>query len=98
MCIEAGDVIAVDGVLVEGYNISCDESAASGETDPLKKVTGEVAWKNAEPGTDFNRKFDPFILSGAKVLEGVGKFIVTAVGPNSCYGRTLKRKSTFHLH
>jgi P-type Ca2+ transporter type 2C len=92
MCLEAGDVIPVDGVLVAGYNVTCDESTASGESDTLRKVPGEEALDAVDPAIKFDRKFDPFILSGSKVLEGVGTFIVTAVGPNSYYGRTLKCK------
>ncbi|KAJ1939587.1 plasma membrane calcium, partial [Linderina macrospora] len=32
---------------------------------------------------------DPFILSGAKVLEGVGKMVVVAVGTRSFYGKIM---------
>ncbi|KAA8895457.1 hypothetical protein FN846DRAFT_785074, partial [Sphaerosporella brunnea] len=34
-------------------------------------------------------KLDPFILSGAKVLEGVGTFLVTSVGVHSSFGKTM---------
>ena len=83
--LEPGDLIPVDGVLPEGHNIKADESAATGESDALKKVPAEYALNNTERGS----KFDPFILSGSKVLEGVGKYVVTAVGPNSYHGRTM---------
>jgi len=89
MHIEAGDVIPVDAVLVDGYNIVCDESAATGESDSVKKVPADVALQSTQPGAKFNRKYDPFILSGCKVLGGVGRGIVTAVGVNSYHGRTL---------
>jgi P-type Ca2+ transporter type 2C len=87
--LEPGDLIPVDGVLPEGHNIKADESAATGESDALKKVPAQYALDNSEPGSKFSNKFDPFILSGGKVLEGVGKYVVTAVGPNSYYGRTM---------
>ena len=87
--LEAGDVIPVDGVLVDGYNVICDESTATGESDALKKVPADVALRNTELGARFDKKSDPFILSGAKVLAGVGKYLVTAVGINSYHGRTL---------
>lgn len=87
--LEPGDLIPVDGVLPEGHNIKADESAATGESDALKKVTAQYALSNTEPGSKFTNKFDPFILSGGKVLEGVGKYVVTAVGPNSYHGRTM---------
>jgi Ca2+-transporting ATPase len=87
--LEPGDLIPVDGVLPEGHNVKCDESAATGESDALKKVPAEYALNSTEAGSKFSNKFDPFILSGAKVLEGVGKYVVTAVGPNSYHGRTM---------
>jgi len=34
-------------------------------------------------------KSDPFLVSGSRVLEGIGRFIVTGVGTNSFYGKTL---------
>jgi len=33
--LEPGDIIAVDGVLVNGHNLKCDESAATGESDVI---------------------------------------------------------------
>ncbi|KAI9502179.1 PMCA-type calcium-translocating P-type ATPase [Coemansia spiralis] len=76
LLIEPGDIIPVDGVYLSGHNMTCDESSATGESDAIKKGT-----------TDENR--DPFILSGAKVLEGVGKMVVVAVGPHSFYGKIM---------
>jgi len=75
--------------LPEGHNIRADESAATGESDALKKVPVEYALSCTEPGAKFSHKYDPFILSGSKVLEGVGKYAVTAVGKNSYHGRTM---------
>ena len=87
--IEPGDLSPVDGVLVESHNIRVDESSATGESEALKKVSAEYALAKCPPDCQFTTKYDPFILSGGKILEGVGKYIVTAVGPNSYYGRTM---------
>lgn len=95
MHLEAGDVIPVDGIVINGYNISCDESDATGESNAVKKVSADVALSNTPLGIKFAEKFDPFIFSGSKVLEGVGNFVVTAVGPNSFHGRTLLSKTSF---
>ncbi|KAJ1666171.1 plasma membrane calcium [Coemansia sp. RSA 1646] len=76
LLIEPGDIIPVDGVYLSGHNMTCDESSATGESDAVKKGTA-----------DENR--DPFILSGAKVLEGVGKMVVVAVGARSFYGKIM---------
>ncbi|KAF9088333.1 hypothetical protein BGX23_007434 [Mortierella sp. AD031] len=37
---------------------------------------------------------DPFIISGSKVLEGVGLYVVTGVGENSFHGRTMMSLAT----
>ena len=89
MHLEAGDVLTVDGVLLDGYNINCDESAATGESDAITKVPAALALRNTPPTVKFMKEFDPFILSGSKVLGGFGTFVVTAVGANSFNGRTL---------
>ena len=71
---EPGDVLPADGLVIDSHNLSCDESGATGESDAIKK------------GRDQN---DPFVLSGTKVIEGVGTMLVIAVGPNSFHGKTL---------
>ncbi|KAJ2601464.1 plasma membrane calcium [Coemansia sp. RSA 1286] len=35
------------------------------------------------------KKIDPFLISGSRVHEGVGRCVIVAVGENSFYGRTL---------
>jgi Ca2+-transporting ATPase len=90
MVLEQGDVIPVDGVLIEGHNVSCDESSATGESDIVKKMPAEVVSQHLLLQREVDeRKMDPFLLSGARVLDGVGKFLVTAVGPHSSLGRTM---------
>ncbi|KAK4127944.1 calcium-translocating P-type ATPase [Parathielavia appendiculata] len=88
MVLEQGDVIPVDGVLIEGHNVSCDESSSTGESDVVKKVSAEGVPQALTREAETAKK-DPFLLSGARVLEGVGKFLVTAVGPHSSLGRTM---------
>ena len=86
--LESGDSIPADGILVNGHGIQCDESSATGESDAKKKTTGEEVWRHIEEGTATS-KLDPFIISGSKVLEGVGVYLVTSVGVNSSYGKIL---------
>ncbi|MBE3048017.1 hypothetical protein IMZ48_37015, partial [Candidatus Bathyarchaeota archaeon] len=86
--LEPGDLIPVDGVLIEGFNVKCDESQATGESDIIKKQTADHVY-NAIRSNGSTKKLDPFILSGAKVMEGVGTFMVTSTGVHSTYGRTL---------
>jgi Ca2+-transporting ATPase len=67
--LEPGDLVPVDGVLIEGHEIRCDESSATGESDALKKTGGEAVMKALNEGHS-GYGLDPFIISGAKVLEG----------------------------
>jgi Ca2+-transporting ATPase len=89
-----GDIVPVDGIYIQGHGVKCDESSATGESDLLRKVAADKVFgilddmhsnKTDHPEIE---KLDPFIISGSKVNEGTGTFIVTAVGINSSYGRT----------
>lgn len=86
--LEPGDMIPVDGVLIEGFNVKCDESHATGESDVLKKRSADEVFAAIENNEDV-KKMDPFILSGARVMEGVGTFLVTSTGVYSSYGKTM---------
>jgi Ca2+-transporting ATPase len=86
--LETGDVIPVDGIFIQGHGVKCDESSATGESDLLRKTPGadaSAALLDLKEGK--TEKLDPFIISGSKVTEGNGTFLVTAVGVNSSYGR-----------
>ncbi|KNE62166.1 calcium-translocating P-type ATPase, PMCA-type [Allomyces macrogynus ATCC 38327] len=78
LTLEPGDILPVDGVFLHGHGLRCDESAATGESDAIRK------------GPDH----DMFLLSGSKVIEGTGLCIVTAVGVNSLHGRTMMSMRT----
>jgi Ca2+-transporting ATPase len=88
MHLEPGDMIPVDGIFIEGHNIKCDESQTTGESDLIRKQPADQVYAAIENHESL-RKLDPFILSGAKVTEGVGTFLVTSTGVNSSYGKTL---------
>ncbi|KAF4992269.1 hypothetical protein FGRMN_7299 [Fusarium graminum] len=80
--LEAGDVVAVDGVLVQASSLQMNESSISGEVDLVHKSV-------PKPTHSITSRVDPFILSGTTVARGVGYYLVTAVGVNSTYGRIL---------
>lgn len=86
--LEPGDMVPVDGIFIEGHNVKCDESSATGESDLLKKRAADDVYAAIEAGED-TKKLDPFILSGSHVTEGVGKFMVTSTGVNSSYGKIM---------
>lgn len=115
--LEPGDIVAADGLFISGHNVRCDESAATGESDAVRKQSYEscyslyhqeskssdllsvpfsVAGSSISSATEVTKKPtlhkshpDPFIISGSKVLEGNCTYLVTGVGVNSYYGRTL---------
>ena len=68
-----GDHIPADGLLLDGQAVVVDESAMTGESDPMKK----------------NPSSKPFMLAGCKVMEGYGTMVVTAVGLNTEWGRIM---------
>ena len=86
--LNAGDMVPVDGIFIEGHSLKCDESQTTGESDLIRKKPADEVFAAIEKGEDL-RKLDPFILSGAQVTEGVGSFMVTSTGVNSSHGKIL---------
>ncbi|CAI6089274.1 unnamed protein product [Clonostachys chloroleuca] len=83
--LSVGDIVPVDGIFIKGHNMRCDESSVTGESDLMKKTPANdvfAAIENLAQGRLGNtniEKLDPFIISGSKVQEGSGRFLVTAV-------------------
>eukprot|EP00635_Sarcinochrysidales_sp_CCMP3193_P013409 CAMPEP_0118905906 /NCGR_PEP_ID=MMETSP1166-20130328/9681_1 /TAXON_ID=1104430 /ORGANISM="Chrysoreinhardia sp, Strain CCMP3193" /LENGTH=1215 /DNA_ID=CAMNT_0006845177 /DNA_START=234 /DNA_END=3881 /DNA_ORIENTATION=- len=73
--VAVGDIVAADGILLEGTDVKMDESALTGEPILVEKSA--------------NVDDDPFLLSGTNVMTGSGKLLVVAVGINSVQGRIL---------
>ncbi|SCV36210.1 probable calcium P-type ATPase NCA-3 (Ca2+-transporting ATPase) [Fusarium fujikuroi] len=86
MNLEPGDLIPADGIFIDGHNVKCDESTVTGESDALKKTPGAKCFIDDPMRT---KEPDPFIISGSRVLEGMGTFIVTSVGVNSSFGKIM---------
>ena len=93
MHLEPGDAVPADGIYIAGHGVKCDESSATGESDQMKKTPAEEVWQQIQDGTA-TKKLDPFIISGSKVLEGVGTFVVTSVGVNSSFGKIMMSLQT----
>ena len=86
--LEPGDMVPVDGVLIDGFDVKCDESQATGESDIIRKRSSDEVFAAIQNHEDLRKK-DPFILSGARVMEGVGTYMATSTGVYSTYGKTL---------
>ncbi|KAI0027587.1 hypothetical protein K488DRAFT_61078, partial [Vararia minispora EC-137] len=94
--LEPGEIIPCDGVFLSGHNVRCDESAVNGESDVIKKVSyeeciqlrDEKAFESKEELLGLAHT-DCFLVSGSRILEGVGLYVVVAVGQRSFNGRIL---------
>ncbi len=93
--LDPGEIIPVDGVFLRGHNVRCDESGATGESDAIKKFPYQDCI-NERDGLKQGQKAkkDCFLVSGAKVLEGVGEYVVISVGTNSFNGRIMMGESS----
>ena len=74
MFVQEGDVFAADGELVAGRNLSVDESALTGESQPVNK-----AYENDGTGRH--------VLAGTTLLAGRGTVCVRETGARTEYGR-----------
>jgi len=93
--LEPGEIIPVDGIFLRGHNVRCDESGATGESDAIRKFPYAECIeekRNAKSGEKLKK--DCFMVSGAKVLEGVGEYAVTSVGTYSFNGRIMMGEYT----
>lgn len=86
--LEPGEIVPCDGIFLGGHNVKCDESGATGESDAIKKISYDecIALRDHH---DPPSHTDCFIVSGSKVLEGVGRYVVVAVGTKSFNGRIM---------
>lgn len=98
--VQTGDILPADGVLYSG-SCECDELALTGETNSIFKTPldqalevylkqrDEVSLAGESPDIGSHDIPDPLLISGSRVLSGVGTYMVTAVGRKSIHGRTM---------
>lgn len=93
--INSGMEIPGDGVIIEGFNIECDEAAMTGEPDARVKMSirdcytkyQEIKSDGRENMTDTHEIASPILVSGTKVSNGTGKMQVCMVGKDSAMGK-----------
>jgi Ca2+ transporting ATPase len=94
--IKLGDILAADGMLISGSTIKVDESPLTGESDLVDKepyegcITFYNNLREKNPGKAITGKHvipSPLIFSGTEVKQGIGSYIVLAVGRNSVAGQ-----------
>ncbi|MDA8080564.1 MAG: cation-translocating P-type ATPase [Actinomycetota bacterium] len=81
-----GDRIPADGVLLDGVNMSIDESALTGESLPVRKTAASMEVTTdgmGRPGGDGT----PWVFSGTLVVKGHGIVVARHIGVDTELGR-----------
>ncbi|MFZ2965248.1 MAG: HAD-IC family P-type ATPase, partial [Rhodoglobus sp.] len=79
-----GDRVPADAVLVEGFGLSVDESALTGESVPVRKTAAAAGTTSmGAPGGDAT----PWVFSGTLVVAGRGLALVQGIGEGTELGR-----------
>jgi len=101
--LKVGLVIPVDGLVISSEQLSNNEAAMTGESDPCKKETldfclerrtelqAEEQDKGGLKKPDAHALPSPVILSGTEVVGGKGKMIVVMVGDSSALGMIMAK-------
>ncbi|XP_010279281.1 PREDICTED: calcium-transporting ATPase 12, plasma membrane-type-like [Nelumbo nucifera] len=71
--LKIGDQIPADGLFLDGYSLQVDESSITGKSNYV----------------DIDATENPFLLSGAKVVDGFGRMLVTSVGMQTEWGKLM---------
>jgi magnesium-transporting ATPase (P-type) len=70
-----GEMLATDGLLLQGSDMKLDESSLTGEPKLIYKTAST----------------DPFLLAGTKVMEGNGRMLCVSVGEFTTAGQIRKK-------
>lgn len=82
MLVEEGDKISADARLVETSDFQANQSALTGESNPVHKQSDAVL------KDDLTRfEYPNLIFAGTSVSSGSGKAVVTAIGMNTEFGK-----------
>ncbi len=79
--LETGNIVPADGRILEGINLRVDESALTGESEPVEK-DGELVFESQKALADRRN----MVYSGTVVNYGRGDFAVTETGMHTELG------------
>ena len=82
-----GDTVPADGILLEG-EVSCDESALTGESKSIKKAVDSKAIATIRTGGEYRLSTgnSTSLFKGSHVVSGSALMLVLAVGEKTMYG------------
>jgi len=83
--LQEGEKIPADARIILSNNLNVDESALSGESTPINKISDVL-------GKDHKNTWEQknMLFKGTKVLAGSGKAVVVATGLNTAIGKIAK--------
>lgn len=82
LLLEAGDMVAADGRILENYSLLVNESSLTGESVNVEKRTGRIREEKVPLAEQMN-----MVFSGSLVAAGRAKVLVTGTGMNTEIGR-----------
>ena len=82
LLLEAGDVAAADGRILENYSLQVNESALTGESENVNKIHGVIEKEELPLGDRLN-----MVYSGSLVSYGRAVVLVTATGMDTEMGK-----------
>ncbi|MGO9875013.1 MAG: cation-translocating P-type ATPase [Acidimicrobiia bacterium] len=88
--LEAGDAISADARVVEAHELSVNNIALTGESDPVGRTDSEAA-----PGTELVEARNA-VFMGTSVVNGTGKAVIFATGLGTEFGRIFQLTSEVH--
>ncbi|WP_313583258.1 cation-translocating P-type ATPase [Lacrimispora sp.] len=82
LLLEAGDMVAADGRILENYSLLVNESSLTGESINVEKRTGRIREKKVPLAEQTN-----MVFSGSLVAAGRAKALITGTGMDTEIGR-----------
>lgn len=80
--LEAGDLVCADGRLIDNFSLQVNESALTGEAEPVNKVLKLLHTEELSLGDQKN-----MVFSGSLVTYGRGSMVVTQTGMETEIGK-----------
>ena len=82
LILEAGDLVAADGRVIESFSLQINESSLTGESESINKLIAPIKKEQISLGDQKNMAF-----SGSLVTYGRGTVLVTAIGMHTEIGK-----------
>lgn len=82
LLLEAGDLVAADGRILENFSLKVNESSLTGESESVEKTADALAGENIALGDQKN-----MVFSGSLVTYGRAAVLVTATGMHTELGK-----------